>query len=316
MYKKWFITIFISLILILAACTEEGQGEAETAVGGDEDFVVGMSVINQEALFFTEMVKGAEEKAKELGITLNVHNANNDQVEQNNTVENYIAEGVDAIVINAYDPGSLNPVVEKAKEEGIIIISVDSIIESDAVDVQIGVDNAEESERLAEYFNEYWGDEEVNLGVITALNAPIQVNRQDSFVDSTENTDIVDILDGENVQEKALAAAENLFISNTDLDAVYITGEPGYIGAVSAVKSQGVQDDVKLFGWDLSPQVVQGIDEGFVEAVIQQHPDEYGSEAVNAAYEIFQGDEVSSPLGVPATIVTADNIDEFRDLFE
>ncbi|GEN88485.1 substrate-binding domain-containing protein [Oceanobacillus sojae] len=316
MYKKWFITIFVGLMLILAACAEEGQGEAETAVEGDGDFVVGMSVINQEALFFTEMVKGAEEKAEELGITLNVHNANNDQVEQNNTVENYIAEGVDALVINAYDPGSLNPVIEKAKEEGIIIISVDTIIESDAVDVQIGVDNAEESVNLAAYFNDYWGDEEVNLGVITALNAPIQVNRQDSFIDSIENAEIVDILDGENVQEKALTAAENLFISNTNLDAVYITGEPGYIGAVSAIKSQGVQDDVKLFGWDLSPQVVQGIDEGFVEAVIQQHPDEYGSEAVNAAYEIFQGNEVNSPLDVPATIVTEDNIDEFRDLFE
>lgn len=308
--------IFVSLILILTACTEEGQGAAETAVEGDGDFVVGMSVINQEALFFTEMVKGAKEKAEELGITLNVHNANNDQVEQNNTVENYIAEGVNAIVINAYDPGSLNPVIEKAKEEGIIIISVDTIIESDAVDVQIGVDNAEESVNLAAYFNDYWGDEEVNLGVITALNAPIQVNRQDSFIDSIENAEIVDILDGENVQEKALSAAENLFISNENLDAVYITGEPGYIGAVSAIKSQGVQDGVKLFGWDLSPQVVQGIDEGFVEAVIQQHPDEYGSEAVNAAYEIFQGNEVSSPLDVPATIVTEDNIDEFRDLFE
>ncbi|WP_339283744.1 substrate-binding domain-containing protein [Oceanobacillus sp. FSL K6-3682] len=316
MHKKWFLMIFVSLILILTACTEEGQGAAETAVEGDGDFVVGMSVINQEALFFTEMVKGAKEKAEELGITLNVHNANNDQVEQNNTVENYIAEGVNAIVINAYDPGSLNPVIEKAKEEGIIIISVDTIIESDAVDVQIGVDNAEESVNLAAYFNDYWGDEEVNLGVITALNAPIQVNRQDSFIDSIENAEIVDILDGENVQEKALSAAENLFISNENLDAVYITGEPGYIGAVSAIKSQGVQDGVKLFGWDLSPQVVQGIDEGFVEAVIQQHPDEYGSEAVNAAYEIFQGNEVSSPLDVPATIVTEDNIDEFRDLFE
>lgn len=318
-YLNLGIALFLS-VLILGACAEgdaeTGEAEGTEGTEGEEDFVVGMSVINMEALFFTEMAEGAEEMAKDLDITLNIHNANNDQVEQNNAIENYIAEGVDALVINAYDPGSLDPVVERAEEEGIIVISVDSVIENEAVDVQIGVDNAEESKRLAEYFNEYWEGEDVKLGVISALNAPIQVNRQDSFTEAIDNTDVVDILDGENVQEQALSASENLFISHSDLDAVYITGEPAYIGATSAVRTQGVQEDVKLFGWDLSPQVVEGIDEGFVEAVIQQHPNEYGSEAVDAAYKIHQGEEVESLLEVPATIVTEENIDEFRSLFE
>ncbi|MRG88141.1 substrate-binding domain-containing protein [Salinibacillus xinjiangensis] len=321
---------------ILGACNSESTTEksnqdgsnstesetTESGSEGDNKLTIGMTVINQEALFFTEMVKGAEAKAEELGVELNVYNANNNQVDQNNAVENFISEGVDAIIVNAIDPGALNPVVEKVEEAGISLISVDSVIEHEAVDVQIGVDNSEESVRMGEYFNEFkeehWGDKEVKLGIVSALNAPIQVNRQDSFLETVESdsVEVVDIVDGENVQEKALTASENLFISNPDLDAVFVTGEPAYIGAVSAVNSQGKQDSVKLFGWDLSPQVVQGIDQGYVESVIQQHPDKYGEEAVKSAVSLINGEEVESLIGVPATIVTEDNVDDFRSLFE
>lgn len=336
--KKFFMFLLFILLFALVACssssdenstdsadssdTSESAEESGTESESDETFKIGMTVINQEALFFTEMVKGAEAKAEELGVDLHVFNANNNQVDLNNAVENYISEGVDAIIINAIDPGALNPVVEKAEEAGIPIISVDAVIEHEAVDVQIGVGNEAESVKLGEYFNEYvaenWADEEVELGVVGAMNSVIQIARQESFLDTIESDQVkvLNAVDGENVQEKALAAAENLFIANPNMKAVFVTGEPAYIGAVSAVNSQGKKDSIKLFGWDLSAQVLQGIDEGFVEAVVQQHPDQYGSEAVASAVKILKGEEVEKLLEVPATIVTKENVDEFRPLFE
>lgn len=325
--KRTIIYLFAVLVLLLGACSS-GDGETKeentSNNGSDGDKpTIAMSIINQEALFFTEMLKGAEAKAEELGVNFTVFNANNNEVDQYNSIENFISEGVDAIIINAIDAGALIPVVEKAEEEGIVIISVDSVIEHETVDSQIGVDNKESSKVLGEYFNEYaaenWGDKEPQLGVVGALNAAIQVIRQDSFLETVEsgsNANLVNIVDGENVQEKALKAAENLLTADADLDAIFLAGEPAYIGAVSAVRSQGKEDSIKLFGWDLSPQVVQGIDDGFVEAVLHQHSDKYGEEAVKAAFDIINGEEVDSLIDVPATIVTKENIDEYRDLFE
>ncbi|WP_156290963.1 substrate-binding domain-containing protein [Oceanobacillus salinisoli] len=319
--KKLGWVLMIAFALVLSACSSESSGDA-SGTGDDPDKpTIAMTVINQEALFFTEMVKGAEEMADELGVNLHVYNANNKQVDQYNAIENFISEGADALIINAIDAGSLLPVVEKAESEGIPVISVDSVIQHDSVDVQIGVDNSEESIKLGEYFNEYANEnfsDGAKLGVVGALNAFVQVNRQDSFLETVESNgiNVVDIVDSENVQEKALTASEDLLISNSDMDAVFVTGEPAFIGAVSAVRTQNMQDKVKLFGWDLSPQVVQGIDEGFVEAVIQQHPDQYGAESVSAAINIINGEEVESLIDVPATIVTKDNVDEFRSLFE
>ncbi|SDH65478.1 substrate-binding domain-containing protein [Alteribacillus bidgolensis] len=336
---KYSAGLIGSMLFLLTACGEventgerdggeEANGEqpdVETAVETDDEEAptIGMTVINQEALFFTEMVKGAESQAEEMDVNLTVFNANNDSVEQYNGAEDYISAGVDALVINAIDVEAMKPIVDKAEEEDIPVISIDSVIEHEGVDVQIGVDNYESSVELGEYFNEYaeeqWGDEEVKIGAISALNSPIQINRQDGFMDTileNENVELVNTVDGENVQEKALSASEDLFTANPDMQAAFATGEPAFIGMVSGVRSQQAQDNLKLFGWDLSEQVVEGIDDGYVEAALQQHPDEYGSEAIKAALALVEGEEVEEQIDVPATVVTEDNVDEFRSLFE
>ena len=50
------------------------------------------------------------------------------------------------------------------------------------------------------------------------------------------------VVDGRNIQDNALAAAENLITGNPDLTAIYATGEPALLGAIAAVESQGKQD--------------------------------------------------------------------------
>ena len=93
---------------------------------------------------------------------------------------------------------------------------------------------------------------------------------------------IAGTVDGQNVQDTALAAAENLMTANPDMTAIYATGEPALLGAVAAVESQGRQADVKVFGWDLTASAIAGIDAGYVEAVIQQDPAGMGAAAVDA----------------------------------
>ncbi|WNS73666.1 substrate-binding domain-containing protein [Bacillus sp. DTU_2020_1000418_1_SI_GHA_SEK_038] len=326
--KKWISSLLVGMLfLFLMACgqVDDTAGNTEPAKKSEDDgeITIAMTVINQEALFFTDMVKGAQEAADKLGVKFTVHNANNDTVGQHNSVEDFISSGVDAIIVNAIDSGGMKSVVEKAKKAGIYIISVDSIIQSDAVDVQIGVDNYESSVELGKYFNEFiksqYDGQKIKLGVVGALNSPIQINREDGFKDTianNENLEIVNTVDGENVQEKALTASENLLTGSPDLTFAFATGEPAFIGLVSAVRSQKAEDRVKLFGWDLSKQVIEGIDAGFVEAVVQQHPFDFGSEAVNAAKKLIDGETVEKQLNVPVSIVTKENIDEYRDSFK
>ena len=104
--------------------------------------------------------------------------------------------------------------------------------------------------------------------------------------------------------------------ANPDMTAIYATGEPALLGAIAAVESQGRQADVKVFGWDLTAQAIAGIDAGYVVAVIQQDPAGMGAAAVDALVTLSSGGTVDRQIAVPVTIVTKDNVDGFRAMFE
>ncbi|MDP1177593.1 substrate-binding domain-containing protein, partial [Klebsiella pneumoniae] len=69
---------------------------------------------------------------------------------------------------------------------------------------------------------------------------------------SNPKINIAIVVDGQNLQDKAMSAAENLITGNPDLTAIYGTGEPALLGAIAAVEIQGRQKDIKVFGWDLT----------------------------------------------------------------
>ena len=109
--------------------------------------------------------------------------------------------------------------------------------------------------------------------------------RQKGFEDvvkAAPGVTMAGVVDGRNIQDNAMSAAENLMTANPDLTAIYATGEPALLGAVAAVESQGRQGDVKIVGWDLTASAIKGIDAGYVVGVVQQDPAGMGAAAVEA----------------------------------
>ena len=278
--------------------------------------------INQQALFFNQMNSGAESAATSNGDKLVIFNANNDPAAQNSAIETYIQQGVDGIVIVAIDVNGIMPAVKQATDAGIPVVAVDAVLPDGPHSAQVGVNNAKAGADMGDFFLSYLGSDmggSAKIGVVGALNSSIQNIRQAGFVDKiTGANGVVEagVVDGRNVQDIALTAAENLITANPDMTAIYATGEPALLGAVAAVESQGKQDSVKIFGWDLTAQAIRGIDQGYVAAVIQQDPAGMGAAAVNALNTITEGGSVDASISVPITIVTQANVDDFRSIFE
>lgn len=275
--------------------------------------------INQQALFFNQMNEGAQQAANDAGAELVIFNANNDSAAQNSAIETYVTEGVDGLIVVAIDVNGVMPAVEQADAAGIPVVAVDAILPDDGPQkAQIGVDNAQAGADMAAYVNDFAAnmDGGMQLGVVGALNSFIQNVRKDGFVDALEKVEVVATVDGQNVQDIALSAAENLMTANPTMNAIYATGEPALLGAIAAVESQGRQDDVTVFGWDLTSQAIDGIDAGYVEAVVQQSPSGMGAAAVDALMAITSADTVDAQIDVPITIVTKDNVDDFRETFK
>jgi ribose transport system substrate-binding protein len=279
--------------------------------------------INQQALFFTQMNEGAQKAADAAGANLVIFNANNDPAAQNNAIENYIQQKVNGLIVVAIDTNGIMPAVKAADAAGIPVVAVDAVLPADGPQkAQIGVDNEGAGKMIGEHFLKVVKSDmggKAKLGIVGALNSTIQNIRQKGFEDvvkTDSNIAMVGVVDGRNVQDSALSAAENLITANPDLTAIYATGEPALLGAVAAIESQGKQGQVKLVGWDLTASAIKGIDGGYVVGVVQQDPAGMGAAAVDALVKIHGGGMVEKSISVPITIVTKENVEPFRAVFK
>jgi ribose transport system substrate-binding protein len=279
--------------------------------------------INQQALFFNQINDGAKAAAAKAGVDLVIFNANNVPSAQNDAIENYITQKVDGIILVAIDVNGVKPAITAAKNAGIPVIAIDAQIPDGDNIAFVGVDNTKAGGEIGKFFSDYVKSNmsgTAKVGVVGALNSFIQNQRLDGFKaavkEGGQNVTFLDTVDGQNVQDVALSAAENLMTANPDMTALYATGEPALLGAVSAVTSQARTDSIKVFGWDLTKSAIEGIDQGWVTAVIQQDPAGEGKAAIEAFVKLKKGEKIEPIINVPVTIVTKENVDKFRDMFK
>ena len=283
---------------------------------------IGLVTINLQALFFNQINDGAQQAADELGADLQIVDANNDPARQVQAIETFITQQVDAIIVVAIDVEGIKPALGAASDAGIPSVAIDAEVDVPPASAFIGVDNYGAGVEAGDYTTTFISEnlpDGAQVGIVGALNSFIQNQRRDGFTEAlegAEGAEIVSTVDGQNVQEVALTAAENLVTANPGIDIIYATGEPALIGVVAAVEAQGLTDSVKIIGWDLTSQAIRGIDQGFVQAVVQQDPYQEGYEAVRASIALANGESVEGQILIPITIVTQDNVDEFRELFE
>ena len=304
----------------LAGGTALGLGGVRPAWPATPTFA--MIQINEQALFFQQMQQGAQASAKKAGVMLDVFNANDRPADENNAIETYIQQKVAGILVDAIDVNGIMPAIQQAAAAGIPVVAVDSVLSGGPVKAQIGVDNTKAGQLLAAAFLPYVQSAmggRAKLGVVGALNSFIQNQRQKAFIDAVTGQpgiSLAGVVDGRNIQDNALTAAETLITGNPDMTAIYATGEPALLGAIAAVESQGKQDSVKVFGWDLTAQAIKGVDAGYVIAVVQQDPAGMGAAGLDALITLSKGGTVERDIAVPVSIVTKANVGPYRAVFK
>ncbi len=276
---------------------------------------------NQQVSFFTDITKGAQKAADEVGDKLEVFDANNSASAQDNAFETYIQQKVDGIVISAIDPDGIESAIRASDKAGIPVASVDSVLPPGPQKIEITVDNEAAGKEIGAFYLDWVKKNlggKATLGVVAALNSNLQLARQKGFESVTKTEPgitPVGVVDGRNIQDQALAAGETLLTGNPQLDTVYATGEPALIGAIAAAASQG-RDKLKIFGWDLSAQAIAAIDAGTVVGVVQQAPDQEGYQAVKALDVLANGGPAAGKVSIPITIVTKSNVDPYRAAYK
>ena len=191
MYRRHMTLLMRASVLLLAVLflTSCGAGSGtETAEDPDRPMEIGFTF---DSLVIERWERDRDvfvSTARDLGIDVNVQNANGDVEQQISQVEYFIDKRVQAIVIVAVDCNALAPVIAKAHRAGVRVISYDRLISNANTDLFISFDNYMVGELMAQSMEPslHEGDSILMVnGPLTDTNVPMVMEGFRAHIDRT-----------------------------------------------------------------------------------------------------------------------------------
>lgn len=313
MKKECLLKNLISMVLlitclVLVSCDRTGS---KTKKG----FTIGVTFMTLNSPFFEAMKRGLEEEAESLGVTVVVNDAQLNAASQISSVENLIAQKVDAILLNAVDSAAIVPAVEVANAAKIPVICLDVMTQGGEVESFIASNNRSAGlmggEFVARRFNG-------NAKVVILDGPPISSfqDRASGFSEAFSKYSEIQIVQHVNAVENSITAfvnaADNLLSAYPDLDAVVAVNDYGAMAVEAAVQSADKQFKVTAVGIDGMPDAVNAILNGnIVIGSVAQQPAEMGRLGVRTAVDILNGKQVPPTIDVPLKMLSKDNAQGF-----
>lgn len=315
--KKWLTFVLIMVIGILSACADDTSSSSDDN-GNDsnsenEDIVIGFSQPTLESPFYIALADAAEEKAEELGVELQIIDAQNDIEKQNSDVQTLVTNQIDILLLNPTNPSGVSPSLKAADNAGIPVVTVDRNVDGD-VSSYVGRDNEE--------MGEIAGKEAVNLldgeGKIIEIQGDaggtVTLARHQGFHNIVEKEDGIEVIEGPNsdyIRAEAVSAMQDLLQAHPDVDLVYAHNDDMALGAMQVLDKANKLDEVKVVGIDGLMEAVKGIDADKYDATVLNDPKKLGHLAVETAVQLARGEDVESYIDGGTEAVTKDNASDF-----
>jgi ribose transport system substrate-binding protein len=230
-------------------------------------------------------------------------------------VEEYINKKVDAIVLAACDSKALIPVIKGALDKKIPVITFDSGVDSDLPLCFVATDNILGATKGGEMLVKLIGGRGKVACIPIVPGAATSIMREKGFKDAIARFPEVRLVAVQYSQSEvavAMQVTENILVAHPDLDGIFAANEPGAIGAAQVLKAKGLLGKVKLVGFDASPNQIQMLQDGGVQALVVQNPFAMGYLGVKAALDALAGKKVEKRIDTGVTVVTMENFNESR----
>ncbi|HHT9120550.1 MAG TPA: substrate-binding domain-containing protein [Candidatus Hypogeohydataceae bacterium YC41] len=293
------ILLFCTLVLCVA--TSLGAKKSEC--------IVGVTLLTRD-VFYQELEKGMQEEAKAKGIKLRIQSAEKDLNLQTTQVENFVVQGVDALVICPVDSTGLETAIDRAKKAGIPVFTADIRAKDASVVCHIASDNRQGGRLGGEYLAKLVGYE----GEVAIIDHPEVTSVQERVAGFKEaiarysNMKIVDEPSAGGDRDKAMIVMQNMLLAHPKLKGVFAINDNTALGAMAALEAAGRQD-VFIVGYDATPEAKQAIRKGGpLKADVIQYPAVIGRETIRTVASILEGQPVPLELPIATGIVDKESL--------
>lgn len=265
--------------------------------------------------FFIEMERGARRAEAELGIELIVKTAAQEtSIDQQIAIVNDLIDArVDAIVIAPGDSTSLIPVLHEAQQAGIIIVNIDNRLDM-AVAEKLGlvgvpfisVDNeagAYDSARVISDQLTTRTKVAIMQGIPTAQNAIDREQGARRAFRENPNITIVATASGFWKIDEGYKVAAQFLTEHPDLGAIFCANDMMALGTIRFLSEHGY-DHVLVAAFDNLQEVQPALQDGSLQATIDQQAAEQGYLGIQYAYKMLQGETVPAETMISTLLVT------------
>ena len=252
---------------------------------------IGITVGSLGNPFFITIAKGAEAKAKEINpkVKILTASADYDLGKQFTQVENFIAAGVDMILLNAVDANAIEPSVKRAQAAGIVVVAID--VAANGADATVQTNNVQAGEIACKYIVDKLGGK----GDVIIENGPQvsavvdRVNGCKSVLGKASGIKILsDDQDAKGSREGGLNVMQGYLTRFSKIDAVFAINDPQAIGTDLAAKQLN-RPGIVITSVDGAPDIEDALKtDTMVQASASQDPYKMAQQAVEVGAEILE----------------------------
>ena len=295
--------------------------------GGASAENVGVSMALFDDNFLTVLRNGIQDLAKGMDdVDVQVEDAQNDVAKQLDQINNFIASGVDAIIVNPVDTSATQAMTDAASAAGVPLVfvnrqptNVDTLPDGQAF---VASDEREsgtlETVQVCDLLAAA-GKTEANVYVLMGeLSNQAAVQRTADIhdvIDGGKCAVTLNIIDEQTAnwqRNEAQDLMTNWLSTGTPFDAVISNNDEMAIGAIQAMKAAGISmEDVVVGGIDATQDALLAMAAGELDVTVFQDAAGQGSGALDAALKLARGEAVEQKVYVPFKLVTPENMAEF-----
>lgn len=319
---KKYLAAFLAMAMAATALTGCGGGEqaAEGEASGDTYKVAYVARAQSDsfaAWLANEMVAAAEQYPD---IELTVFDGQADDAKENSAIENAIANGFDAVIVQPNNGEAQRPYVEQVVAAGLVAITTNSRIEGIEGASSVDADPYNQAKVNAELALEQI-PENAKVVVLKGPSGNFHADErwkawQTEFFDKRPDVTIV----GEDFanwnKDEAMALMEDWTIAHGDIDAVVSMNDNMAAGALEVVKGNEMYDDMLVYGVDGTAEACLLIEEGRMTATCLQSAIDLAALNLETVHKLLTGEETQIDTDIEEVLITKDNVAEYVEMYK
>jgi rhamnose transport system substrate-binding protein len=309
----------LSLMLLLAGCTtktpQEGQQPAVQPSGGagpspavgapkPEELLPSGKGIKVAMIpkikgidYFNATQRGAEEAAKAFGVDLVFDGPMESSVDkQVELIDSFITRKFDVIAVSPNDPDAIAPVLKRARDQGIHVLTWDADAKPQTSGREFFVDQASPESvgrALVDVMAKEAGEDAKTViitGTLTAANQNEWMKwMKQRMDDKYPKMKILATKASEEDQQLARQVTQDVLTAYDDLDGIFAITSVAFPGAATALEKSGRAGKVALTGLSSPKTMRKWVENGTVKTVVLWNPVDLGYLTICASRAICDG---------------------------